>query len=178
MWLSTKSRRTAIRGLVKRTFPPMTSDQGPVSNSSVAEASAALAASTLRSSVSRIATRDSSSVARGGGASFGAASNESPPSAIAAHVGRLARCVASPPIVDDLWCGFHVSRSSATRASTRRVVAISWSNSGRIDALSDMVVPSPRWECGTFGPPRLAVHGSCRISTPATVRFWPHVCDR
>ena len=37
---------------------------------------------------------------------------------------------ASWPSAIDLACGFHANSASGTRSSSRRVVAISWSNSG------------------------------------------------
>src|SRR4051812_5535970 len=48
-----------------------------------------------------------------------------------AHTGRFARCPATVPIENDFGCAFQVALSSGTSVSRRRVVAISWSNSGR-----------------------------------------------
>src|SRR5688500_14332524 len=45
--------------------------------------------------------------------------------------GMLATCPASSPSDMDFACGFHWNCASGTRSSSRRVVASSWSYSGR-----------------------------------------------
>ncbi len=44
--------------------------------------------------------------------------------------GSVATCVASSPRDHDFSCGFQASPASGTRSRRRRVIAISWSNSG------------------------------------------------
>ena len=52
-------------------------------------------------------------------------------SARAIQLGMSATWLAFQPIVFDLGCGFQSSLSSGMRSRTLRVLAISWSNSGR-----------------------------------------------
>src|SRR6185369_12753211 len=57
-----------------------------------------------------------------------------------AQVGILPRCVANPPIAVDFSCGFQSALSCGTRSSVLRVFAISLSNSGNSDSLSDILI--------------------------------------
>src|SRR5262245_55273274 len=54
------------------------------------------------------------------------------------HPGIIDTSCARWPNAKDLGCGFHSALSLGTRSSSRRVVAISWSNSGSM--VSAMVI--------------------------------------
>src|SRR5579859_8170902 len=123
-----KLRNTAMRGRVKMVWPFDRRLQGLVSWESVAVVMAFRALAVPLSNEARISARDFSSGV--GGAVL--TSKESEPMIASVHWLMVARCVASAPSDIDLVCGLKSSLLSGTRSSDLRVLAISWSNSGRI----------------------------------------------
>src|SRR5438094_721673 len=99
---------------------------------------AARAAAALRSNSSRIRAVLSSAANLGAGAPGGMISSSSSVTACTAQAGSSAISVARRPSVIDLGCGFQADLPSGTRSSTRRVAAISSSNSGISHSASGM----------------------------------------
>src|SRR5689334_16036010 len=130
-WFMTNERMHAIRGMVNSGAPVFSNDHCAISASSLAPASAARADDTLLSNRVNNSDCDVTGSSLYGGAPAGAISNESFVTTSVSQPVMLAICVASSPIAHDFGCGFQRSLLSGTRSSVFRVLAISWSNSGR-----------------------------------------------
>src|ERR1700681_4072483 len=159
MWLTTKPRRTATLGREKMTCSPFFSVHVWWKTSSAALARAAWASATFLSNSSR-----TSSVVAGLGWSNGTA--KSSPLVLRVtpvQVGRVARWVASLPMVKDLGCACQPNLSVGIRCSVRRVLAISRSNSGSNIALMLMLSPHLRRNASLWIVEKTPPDGNVRV---------------
>src|SRR3954467_10741402 len=137
MWFITKLRSTAIFGIVNTTWPLFTSDHGANSAGSGCSSSFPRALLTLASKVASRAATEAGAFGRASSPPA-ATSNDEPSSMMSTQCGMFEMCAARCPIVNDFSCGFQAKSASGTRSSSRRVVPISWSYSGRRLSLSAM----------------------------------------
>src|SRR5207244_8392478 len=134
-------RYTVYVGSVLTVRPPTLKAQGFLNSASEALARAVRAAVAFLSKSARIFALLSSASNLGGGPPGGMMSSSSRVRALTTQPGSSATSVASRPSVIDLGCGFQEPFPSGTRSSTRRVAAISASNSGSSSSASGIRVP-------------------------------------
>ena len=121
LWLITKLRKTATRGIEKTSCPPRFNVQRPMYSAS----DLSIAPRAVRVDASNNASTSARDVRSSIGGGAAVRSNESPSRIAALQFGMFPKCVANPPIVIDLACGRHPSLSSGRRSSRRRVAPIS-----------------------------------------------------